>query len=124
MDDNTKAWLMRRAIQSSPHEACGFVMESGDIIEIRNVASNSMREFKMDRNQMIEKLSGREDFIYGIWHTHPSGSSSLSSTDIEAIYCGAIQWNWHYWIVTKSEVVEYPIDCYAPKPDSFWRSFT
>lgn len=95
---------MRRAKQAAPFEACGFIMESGEIIEIRNVATNPMRNFKMDRQDLIEKLCNETDFISAIWHTHPGGSTVPSHTDITAIKMGAVQRNWDYLVVTEQSV--------------------
>lgn len=110
-------------MQAAPYEVCGFIMEQGDIIEIRNVSLAPMRHFKMDREQLIEKLSGRVDFIAGIWHTHPKGTTQPSHTDLDGIKCGAIQRNWDYYIVTSAGVHLYKPEHYAPQSDSFWAKF-
>lgn len=123
MNPEQRRWLQNRAIQASPHEVCGLIMENGDIIEIRNVAVNTMRQFRMDREQLVEKLIGREDFIYAIWHTHPGGNPNPSQRDLEAIYCGAIQRNWLYLIVTSSGVHPYYPNNYVSQDLSFWEKF-
>lgn len=123
MNEETRKWLCRRAIQAAPLEACGFIMEDGDIIEIRNVATNPAKGFRMDKSQLFEKLSDRIDFIQGIWHTHPSGSLRPSHTDLNAIKIGAIQPNWDYWIVTSEDIAYYPAKSFAPQQDSFWLDF-
>jgi proteasome lid subunit RPN8/RPN11 len=123
MNDDAREWLLRRAMQAAPFEACGFVMEDGDVIEIRNVSLAPARHFKMDRNQLFEKLSDRTDFIAGVWHTHPGGTTHPSRTDLEGIKCGAIQRNWDYWIVTKDSVNLYVSQHYAPQDHVFWNKF-
>jgi len=116
---------MRRALQAAPYEACGFIMEDGDIIEIRNTSLAPMRAFKMDRQQLVEKVRDRVDFIQGIWHTHPKGTIHPSATDLDAIRMGAIQRNWDYYIVTKNDVHLYVTENYAPPADSsFWSRFS
>lgn len=118
-------WLIRRAKQAAPYEVCGFIMEDGDIIEIRNVSLAPMRHFKMDRSQMFEKLKDRVDFIAGIWHTHPGGTTEPSKTDLEGIKCGAVQRNWDYYIVTASGLHLYETKLYAPVEDPLhWRRFS
>lgn len=118
-----KEWLVRRAIQAAPLEACGFVMEDGDIIEIRNVSLAPMRAFKMDRQQLIEKVRDRVDFIQGIWHTHPGGTIHPSHTDLDGIKLGAIQPNWDYWIITSTGCHLYSTERYAPQEHSYWSRF-
>lgn len=118
-----KEWLQRRALQAAPLEACGFVMEDGDIIEIRNISLAPRRAFKMDRVQMTEKVKDRVDFIAGIWHTHPSGILHPSHEDLEAIRMGAILPHWDYYIVTKDDVQVYQTKQYAPVDNSHWLRF-
>ena len=123
MNEETRKFLQRRAFEASPYEVCGFIMEDGSIVEIRNVATNRIKGFRMDRDEMIQKLSDRADFIKGIWHTHPSGTIHPSHTDLNAIRMGAIQRNWDYWIVTASSVSLYIPNHYAPQDNSFWSEF-
>lgn len=123
LTDSQKDWLMRRAQQAIPLEVCGFVMNDGEIVEIRNVANDPRHSFHMDRAQMIEKLSGREESIAGIWHTHPRGSTHPSGTDLKAISMGAIQPHWRYWIVTAEECFSLDTSLYAPCEPDFWGQF-
>lgn len=123
MNDEARDWLVRRAIQGAPHELCGVILESGEIVEIRNVSLAPMRAFKFDRNQLVEKLRGRGEFVTGIWHTHPRGTTHPSHTDLAGIKCGAIQRNWDYYIVTSTGVHQYDTKLYAPQNDSFWHQF-
>lgn len=115
--------MIRRAKQAAPYEICGFILENGEILEIRNISLAPMRAFKMDRQQLIERLSHRSEFITGIWHSHPRGTTVPSETDLEGIKCGAIQPNWNYYIVTSNDVYKYDTGLYAPQPDSFWKVF-
>ena len=124
MDEIQREWLQRRAIQAGPFEVCGFVMEDGELLEIRNVAENPTTRFEMDRSQLIEKLSGREHSIRGIWHTHPRGTTHPSQTDLAGIKVGAILRDWDYYIVTATNVTLYTPEHYAPQEDSFWAAFT
>lgn len=115
--------MVRRAIQAAPFEACGFVLEGDELIEIRNVSLAPMRGFRMDWPQAVEKLTGREEFITGIWHTHPRGSTVPSHTDLDAIKLGAIQRNWDYFIATSEGVYQYDTGLYAVQDMSFWKQF-
>lgn len=123
MNDEARTWLQRRAVQAAPYEACGFIMDDGSILEIRNVAVNPHRAFRMDHKHMVEKLSGREDFIAGIWHTHPKGTTTPSHADLNAIKIGAVQRNWDYWIVTADSVTLVDSGRYMPQSDGFWETF-
>ena len=111
-------------MQAAPYEACGFIMCDGSIVEIRNVATNPERSFHMDYQEMVEKLSVREDFIAGIWHTHPKGTVTPSHTDLNAIKIGAVQAHWKYWIVTADGVYLYESNRFAKQDNTFWEKFT
>lgn len=124
MNDQVRQWLMRRAAQAAPHEACGFVMDDGSIVEIRNVSPYPARRFAMDRQQVYEKIGDRIDAITGVWHTHPSGIPKPTATDIESIARGAVQRHWRYFIATAQEVQEYATNRFAPQDDSFWEAFS
>jgi proteasome lid subunit RPN8/RPN11 len=116
-------WLCRRALQSAPYEACGFILDTEEIVEIRNVSLTPYSAFTMDRSQMTEKLYGREHNIRGIWHTHPGGTIVPSSTDLAGIKCGAILRTWEYYIVTATGVHLYAPERYAPQENPFWEAF-
>lgn len=126
MNDEARDWLIRRAIQAAPFEACGFILEDGELVEIRNISLAPMRAFKMDRVQMVEKLvhTDKINFISGIWHTHPRGTTEPSHTDLDGIKLGAIQRNWDYYIVTQDTVSLYKTGLYAPQDNSFWEQFS
>lgn len=118
-----KEWLMYRAAQAAPEEACGFIMRDGSIIEIPNIASDPITSFQMDRRHLIEKVVGREDDIMAIWHTHPKGSRVPSYTDLKAISMGAIWPTWTYLIATKDDLSEFNTSYLAPQPNSFWSAY-
>jgi proteasome lid subunit RPN8/RPN11 len=121
--DEQREWLQHRAFQSAPFEACGFVMDDGSIIEIRNVAPNPAKGFEMDRLQLVEKISDKVSSIVAIWHTHPSGKAAPSKRDLESMRCGAVHRHWLYLVATKDEVTEWITEDYAPQDDSFWGQF-
>ncbi|AEK07457.1 hypothetical protein PBI_ROPE_11 [Mycobacterium phage Rope] len=123
MDIEARDWLIRRAIQAAPFEACGFIMTDGEILEMTNVSLAPRRAFKMDVKELVEKLSDKVEFIKGIWHTHPGGTTHPSATDLDGIKLGAIQRNWDYWIVTSAGVYQYDTKLYAPQDHSWWMRF-
>lgn len=116
-----ESWLRRRAMQSAPLEACGFIFDDGSIVEIRNVATDPRKSFKMDLVQANQKISGKK--VYAIWHTHPSGSVKPSKDDIMAMNSGHIRPHWKYLIVSATEISEIDVNSFAPQDDSFWNSF-
>ena len=121
--ESQRVWLRRRALQAAPYEVCGFILDDGDIVEIRNISLAPLRAFKMDREQMFQKLYGREHSIAGIWHTHPGGTTHPSQTDLAGIKCGAILRDWKYYIVTANSVTLYLPEHYAPQDNTFWAAF-
>lgn len=117
-------WLRRKAFQSAPHEACGFILDDGEIVEIANIHPDPLRGFSMSGQDILNKLDKESlSRIIGIWHTHPKGTIKPSKTDIHAIRSGAILKNWVYFIATKDQVSQWNPEDYAEKDESFWESF-
>lgn len=124
LSDEQRNWLQRRALQSAPHEACGFILDDGEIIEIANIHAQPYRGFSMSGYDITNKLDTHDlSRIVAIWHTHPKGTIKPSKTDMEAIRRGAILDSWAYFIATKDEVTQWNTADYAPKDESFWESF-
>ncbi len=94
-------WLRNRAAQAHPWEVCGFIMRSGSIIEIANVATDPKNYFSMDLRQISRKVNLRK--VFAIWHTHPGGDIRPSRKDLEAIRLT----DWAYLIATADEVAWY-----------------
>lgn len=116
--------LKHRAFQASPHEICGFVLDDGEIIEVANVAENSMRDFQMDRMDVARRLTlDQFSRIFAVWHSHPKGSTVPSRKDIEAINIGTIQHDWVYAIVTEKTIAIWNPKSFMPQDDSFWNEF-
>jgi len=118
-------WLQHRALQAAPYEACGFILNDGQIIEVANVAQNPMAYFEMDGQDVAKRVTLEQiSRISAVWHTHPNGSTVPSHTDIEAMKCGAVQSHWLYFIATPSAVTQWEPKDYAPQDNSFWNAFT
>lgn len=125
MKDETRKWLLDKAIEAGPLEACGFILNNETIIECANISSNPTRSFEMSGYDIVNKLAGHNlSEITGIWHTHPGGTNYPSHTDVHAMNIGAIHEHWDYYIVTKTEVTQWNPKDYAPKEDSFWKEFS
>lgn len=122
--DQHREWLCRRAIQSAPHEACGFILACGKIIEVKNVSTEPNRGFAMSQRDVIEKIGAEQlSSIVAVWHTHPSGSIKPSAIDQDALFSGAIQEHWAYLIVTKDAVTQYDTPRLIQQSCNFWESF-
>jgi proteasome lid subunit RPN8/RPN11 len=98
-------------------------MGNGALIEVRNVAENPDKGFKMDSHQMVQKLKETDSSIAGVWHTHPSGTLTPSPEDIRAITIGAIGPEWLYVIATANDVSVYYASHYAPLDQKGWSKF-
>lgn len=120
--EEARIWLRRRALQAQPYEACGFIMNDGTVVEIRNTFHDPMRGFLMCRNDLIEKVPNPE-LIHAIWHTHPKGSLRPSKTDIDSMFQGAIPAQWKYLIVTTIDIKEVDPKTFVPQEVSFWNEF-
>lgn len=123
INPGAREWLIARAIEAAPFEACGFILENGAIIEVNNISLTPAKSFKMCHVDATEKLSGTLAFVTGIWHTHPRGTEHPSLTDLDAITLGAVQRNWDYYIVTAAGVFQYDTGLYAPLDHKLWEQF-
>jgi proteasome lid subunit RPN8/RPN11 len=96
-------WLkMLRHVQTCmPMEACGLLGgQSGKVervIPVENIAQELTR-FRMDPHGQIEamlSLDANGETLIGIYHSHPTGPSSMSRTDVdEAAYPEAVHLVW------------------------------
>lgn len=62
----------------APREACGFLLDSGEVIEITNTSQND-DHFIMDSEEQLQ-------FWYNaaaIWHSHPRGDVAPSQLDLD-----------------------------------------
>jgi proteasome lid subunit RPN8/RPN11 len=116
-----RKWLMRRAIQSAPQEACGFILNDGMVIEVRNIFHDPNRGFLMDPEKL--KDVNPQD-VSVLWHTHPKGSRHPSKGDVDAMrQIGNSFPHMRYIIVTKDDLIEFPLQCYAPWDLGAWEAF-
>lgn len=59
-------------------ERCGFVLKSGQIIELPNIHPEPENGFEIDAADILRY----SDDIAVIWHTHPDSASILSGEDL------------------------------------------
>lgn len=110
---------MRRAFQARPHEACGFILKDGTVVEIPNASTDPSNSFAMSRHHLGTRIPNPE-LIEAIWHTHPSGVHMPSEGDLDFM----ATCDWRYLIITTTRVTEYDTKLCAPKDDSFWQEFS
>lgn len=124
LSEMQREWLMRRAFQSAPEEACGFLMSDGKFIEINNSHQYPYMGFQMSRDDLMKKVGTQEliDNIVAIWHTHPGGSLDPSNADMGYMFEASRSWT--YIIATKDDVRVWPAKFFAPQDDSFWKAFS
>jgi proteasome lid subunit RPN8/RPN11 len=67
-----------------PNECVGLVWEDGEIQRLRNQASSPNR-FSVSLPQLAERLAEREGTVIAIYHSHPGGSSVMSSADKKSL---------------------------------------
>lgn len=104
-----REWLVRRAIQGSPNELCGFILRDGTVVEIPNSATDPVRNFSMSRKHLCARVPRPEE-IFAIWHSHPNGNCQPSLTDMIAVKTGHVQHNWVYLVVTPKGVFEHVME--------------
>lgn len=78
---NIHAW------EGLPEEIVGLILSDGDIVRLINQARSSSR-FEISRRQMAEKLAyvdPEKHSVVAIYHSHPSGTTTLSPTDLESM---------------------------------------
>ncbi|BCJ91773.1 hypothetical protein IZ6_25080 [Terrihabitans soli] len=83
-------------------ERVGFILRSGEIVEVKNVCEKPEEGFEVSGDDLLKHLPE----IVGTWHTHPSGSSNLSMEDM----AGFLNWpDWEHFIVGQDGVTRYVV---------------
>lgn len=60
-------------------EHVGFVLPRGKLVEVENISDNPTGSFDVSGDDIIKY----EDTAIATWHTHPKGTSNLSTGDME-----------------------------------------
>lgn len=58
-------------------ERVGFILKSGEIVEVENVCSNADEGFEVSGEDLV-RYDGQ---VLASWHTHPGQDSNLSTND-------------------------------------------
>lgn len=115
-----REWLQRRAFQAAPEEACGFLMDNGKFVEIRNSHPYPYKSFRMLESDLTAKITSIDD-IRAIWHTHPSGILEPSTADMQFMFDSNV--NWAYIIATKEGVRLWEPGAFSQAAQQFWGAF-
>ncbi len=64
-------------LYEGPHERCGFILKSGEIVEVPNICNEPTGGFDMRGSDILQFAP----ISTATWHTHPDEDSNLSSGD-------------------------------------------
>ncbi len=94
--------MSTHALHGLPNEVCGLLVGSTDLIistrPLKNIAQNQTNRYLVDPMELIdieEMVYSEGQDIIGIYHSHPDGTSRLSSMDLQ----NALP-NWVYGLVS------------------------
>ena len=93
MNDLQKYW-------NSDEERCGFILKSGEIVEVPNIAPNPQHEFEVSEEDFEKYYSE----VAASWHTHTNDFSNLSLSDYYT-FQGLPEWD--HWVVSKYKMVKF-----------------
>lgn len=85
-------------------ERCGFVTQRGRVIEVRNVASDPTKAFRIDPKETIKWLAKG---AVATWHTHPHTDSNLSGEDYS---CFLLWDDLTHYVVSRDHVATYVVE--------------
>jgi proteasome lid subunit RPN8/RPN11 len=112
--------LIRHALTDYPREACGVLSgEPGAVTRIHPARNceDADRQFEVDPRDLlsiVKDVNGADEQIIAIYHSHPSGSATLSERDLAfaAGWPGVVQ------IVVGVQGDEVDMRAYRPLSDS------
>lgn len=108
--ETTKRRLVLDCHRSS-REQCGFLTNREEIFYIQNIHEQNRFNFLMDPAEMLETITEiyevKQDYIIGVFHTHPNDKPWPSPRDI--VGWPNLDLHWRYWIVTNHEVIEWAV---------------
>jgi len=88
---------------NSEAERVGFVLKSGEIVEVDNVCHDPANGFDVRGEDILRFARDAE----ATWHTHPGGDCNLSPNDYETF----ISWpELAHWIVAPNGVRRYVVN--------------
>jgi proteasome lid subunit RPN8/RPN11 len=87
----------------SQFEQVGFVLTSGEVVEVKNVCKDPTNGFVVSGEDLLRY----SDDVVATWHTHPGATSNLSMSDYESFK----NWpQWRHFIAGSDGVAEYYVE--------------
>ena len=72
--------MLQEKYEAEGPERVGFILSSGEVVEVENVSDDPENAFKVS----LEDIIAHEANATGTWHTHPGGTSNLSVSDYKS----------------------------------------
>lgn len=86
-----------RQKHDSFRERCGFILKTGEVVEVQNIHPEPMHYFEVDDTE-LEKYRDR---IAATWHTHIHDSANLSAEDYHNFLKHQ---DWPHYIISSKNV--------------------
>lgn len=87
---------------SQDTERCGFILKSGEVVEVENIAEDPKNEFEVSEED-FEKYY--PDTVAS-WHSHTDDFANLSLSDY---YTFLNLPEWQHWVVSKHKSVKFSV---------------
>lgn len=72
--------MLQEKYEAEGPERVGFILSSGEVVEVENVSDDPENAFKVS----LEDIIAHEANATGTWHTHPGETSNLSVSDYKS----------------------------------------
>lgn len=84
IEGRLKRQLLEITRASSPHEACGLLMPTGEIKVLANRSLTPTNAFEVTKTDILQALASEESLEnITFWHSHPSGGVGPSRVDLQ-----------------------------------------
>ncbi|GFD70937.1 hypothetical protein KUL118_01770 [Tenacibaculum sp. KUL118] len=83
-------------------ERCGFILKSGEVVEVENIAESPEEEFEVSESDFEKYYSD----TVASWHTHTNDFSNLSLSDY---YTFLSLPEWDHWVVSQHKSVKFSV---------------
>lgn len=107
--------LIASALEHAPREIVGYVVHPWELIFVPNIAEDP-NLFEVADEVQLQVYTEYGKRLVGIFHSHPAGRRTPSTSDIEYAPQGL-----RYWIITPIEVIEWDME-YDPPIERTWNS--
>lgn len=83
-------------------ERCGFILKSGEVVEVENIAEAPELEFEVSEEDFEKYYAD----TVASWHTHTNEFANLSLADY---YTFLALPEWEHWVVSKLKSVKFSV---------------